>query len=601
MKRINFKNITIKNFLSIGEEPVTVIFDKGLHIITGENRDKPDRRNAIGKSTIADAIYFSIFGETQREIKKDLIPNNLTSGKSHIELDFEIITPSSNSRYKIIRTLSPTKVSIYENDIDKTRDSIANTTKYILDLLSASQAIFKNCVIMTINNTIPFMAKTKAEKRKFIEDIFGMEVFSQMITQLRSEYNDIKREYDISCSSAEEIQRTLDNLIKQRNTIIEKKAEKKVTLNERKLSYAIEREDIVEYIKTKEVDCLNNFAESVISYEKAIVICDTKITNVTTEIATNKQKIISHKDIFNKIGTQEDKCPSCLREMKEHDIELIVNEKNNIKAQIELIALQIKDAVISLETITSKKKIIKDKISTLHEQIKQSSLYALDLKNKHERLKELDDWALELAQDINSIDKNNTDFDDVILETETRLLESKNIVDSKKIKLEDLDIVKFIVSEEGVKSYIVNKLLSLLNNKLLFYLKKLDSNSVCTFNEYFEEEILNEKNKVCSYFNFSGAERKAIDLACLFAFSDLRRIQGGVQYNIAVYDELFDSSFDEKGLELVTTILKERVEMLDECAMIISHRKESTKAATGNIIYLIKENGITKRVQCLDL
>ena len=87
----------------------------------------------------------------------------------------------------------------------------------------------------------------------------------------------------------------------------------------------------------------------------------------------------------------------------------------------------------------------------------------------------------------------------------------------------------------------------------------------------------------------------------MFAFSDLRRIQGGVQYNIAVYDELFDSSFDEKGLELVTTILKERVEMLDECAMIISHRKESTKAATGNIIYLIKENGITKRVQCLDL
>ena len=62
-------------------------------------------------------------------------------------------------------------------------------------------------------------------------------------------------------------------------------------------------------------------------------------------------------------------------------------------------------------------------------------------------------------------------------------------------------------------------------------------------------QSLNEKNKICSYFNFSGAERKAIDLACLFTFSDLRRMQGGVSYNIAIYDELFDSSIDIKATE----------------------------------------------------
>ena len=51
MKKVNFKKITIINFLSVGEPPVTVEFTKGLHVITGRNRDKPDRRNAIGKST----------------------------------------------------------------------------------------------------------------------------------------------------------------------------------------------------------------------------------------------------------------------------------------------------------------------------------------------------------------------------------------------------------------------------------------------------------------------------------------------------------------------------------------------------------------------
>jgi len=66
MKKVNFKKVTILNFLSVGEEPVTVEFKKGLHVITGINRDKPDRRNAIGKSTIADSIYFAIFGDTLR-------------------------------------------------------------------------------------------------------------------------------------------------------------------------------------------------------------------------------------------------------------------------------------------------------------------------------------------------------------------------------------------------------------------------------------------------------------------------------------------------------------------------------------------------------
>ena len=156
------------------------------------------------------------------------------------------------------------------------------------------------------------------------------------------------------------------------------------------------------------------------------------------------------------------------------------------------------------------------------------------------------------------------------------------------------------MSEEGVKSFIVDKLLGLLNNKLYFYLKKLESNSTCVFNEYFEEEIINDNNKICSYFNFSGAERKSIDLACLFAFSDIRRLQGGVSYNIAIYDELFDSSFDEKGIELITDILQERVETLKECTIVISHRKESLKAVTGDVIWLIKQNGITSRVDFND-
>ena len=90
MKKIIFKKISVKNFLSVGSEPVVIDFKSGLHIITGLNKDKEDRRNGVGKSTIADAIYFAIFGDTLRELKKEHIVNNTNRENCEIILDFDI-------------------------------------------------------------------------------------------------------------------------------------------------------------------------------------------------------------------------------------------------------------------------------------------------------------------------------------------------------------------------------------------------------------------------------------------------------------------------------------------------------------------------------
>ena len=49
MKYVEFKELKIQNFLSVGDTPVCVEFKKGLHIVTGINRDKEDRRNGVGK------------------------------------------------------------------------------------------------------------------------------------------------------------------------------------------------------------------------------------------------------------------------------------------------------------------------------------------------------------------------------------------------------------------------------------------------------------------------------------------------------------------------------------------------------------------------
>ncbi len=600
MKRVEFKKVSIVNFLSVGEDPVTVEFTKGLHIITGSNKDKPARRNAIGKSTIADSIYFSIFGDTLREIKKDLIPNNLTNGKTHVELDFDVITPSGSNKYKVVRNLSPSKVFIYKNGVDKTRDSISNTNKYICDVLSASPAIFQNCVIMTVNNAIPFMAKNKVEKRKFIEDIFGMEVFSQMLSALRSEYNEVKRDHDTEATKLDEVNTSFNNYNTQKEKLLQKRQHKKELYatrqanNEKELNLLKEQISSLQEVDVKEV------SESIDRYKGKLVECEDKIDKYIENISSAKSEVGHVKEKYKKIGTDEDVCPVCLRPIEDHDTTKIAEEKKKLKETIERMVRDIKEVTISLDKAREVKRKIQTSITQYNNKLADNKVTLQKKQNTNDRINQLKEWQSELRVDLETINNTETDFDKIIEETQIRLTDLETKVKEYRDAISKLDIVKYVVSEEGVKSYIVNKLLELLNSKLLHYLKRLDSNSICVFNEYFEEEILNEKNKLCSYFNFSGAERKSIDLACLFTFSDIRRLQGGVQYNIAIYDELFDSSFDEKGIELITQILQDRVEELDECSIVISHRKESIKAVTGEVVYLIKENGITKRVDYIE-
>ena len=601
MKRVDFKKLSIVNFLSVGEDPVTIEFSKGLHVITGKNKDKPDRRNAIGKSTIADALYFAIFGETLRELKKDLIPNNLTNGKTHIELDFEVDSPKGKNNFKIIRTLSPSKVLIFKDGVDKTRDSIKNTTTYINNVLSASPSIFQNCVIMTVNNAVPFMAKNKIEKRKFIEDIFGMEVFSSMLATLRQDYNEISREHDTRLTKLEEVEKSYKNYEDQKQKILQTRKEKKEKYLGRQQDNTQEAERLNSELEKVQQINISKVERQISALEEGVLDQDIKIESNLEAVARNKALAAARKERYKKMGTEEEKCPVCLRPMEEHDAELIAEEKEKLKNAIHEAIDDIKYYSDGLKELKVRKNRFLKAINECRNKISEAKLQEQNKNNIEERIKQLDKWQVELESDLEAIESTDTDFDSLIVDTKKRVDKLAKKVKEYRDELAKLDIVKYVVSEEGVKSYIVNKLLELLNSKLLHYLRRLDSNSICIFNEYFEEEILNEKNKVCSYFNFSGAERKSIDLACLFTFSDIRRLQGGVQYNIAIYDELFDSSFDEKGIELITHILQDRVEELDECSIVISHRKESIKAVTGDVIYLEKENGITKRLDYKEL
>jgi ABC-type transport system involved in cytochrome bd biosynthesis fused ATPase/permease subunit len=137
--------------------------------------------------------------------------------------------------------------------------------------------------------------------------------------------------------------------------------------------------------------------------------------------------------------------------------------------------------------------------------------------------------------------------------------------------------------------------MNLFNSRLNFYLKTLDAPCKCIFDETFEETLYNDQGKECSYFNFSGGERKRIDISILFTFQDVLRFHSGTSYSLNIYDELLDCALDSKGTDKILEILKERVVNYNESIYIISH-KSSEVANIDNIIFLEKSNGVTKIV-----
>ena len=605
MNHIAFGRISIKNFLSVGTEPVIVEFKPGLHIITGVNKDKQDRRNGVGKSTVADAINFAIFGSTIRDIKKENIVNHVIGKGCEVILEFLVKDGEQTSNYKVVRMLEPSKCYLYIDDKDETRDTISNTTEFICKVLNTSQEVFQNSVIMTINNTIPFMGKKKVEKRKFIEGIFNLEVFSKMLAQLRAEHNEVKKDFEVESGRYEEAEKSHTTSINSKDKFIASRDSNKEQFIQRQKNNTNEIEKIESTVFQTDKEEIDKLKKSIATAEDNIDSCDEKINNINKQISAHEAEVKFKAQAVAKIGTDEDTCPMCLKPVTEHDREHIDAEIATVREEIGNLKDNIAIAKTNLSTVNNLKGVLKASKTAQSNLLNEHILKIKESDQNKERLVQLHEWNKQLAQDMEQFDIQTDQFDEAIKQAEERLRELTDKIDSIKHTLSILDVVKFIVSEEGVKSYIVKKILQVFNGKLAYYLRRMDANCICMFNEYFEEEIVDEKGNMCSYFNFSGAERKNIDLACLFAFMDIRRLQGNVAYNFSVYDELLDSSLDEHGVHLVIDILRERVEKYNECIMVISHRKESVNIGSdyknsGEVIFLEKHKGITRRVEFVD-
>jgi len=594
VRLVSFKSLSIRNFLSVGDTPIIINFQEGINVITGINYDKEDSKNGVGKSTVIDALYFALFGTTIREINKDLITNSFTKKVCEVKLELQIDNNGNTNIYNIARTLTPTKCFLSKDGVDITHSTLAKTNEFIQKLLRSTGKVFQNSVIMTINNTVPFMAQSKIDKRKFIESVLNLEAFSEMLSLTREEYNLIKRDYEVLYAKNQTVEKSYNTSKTQLERFEENKQNRIKTIADRIAENIVKIDnftkqivtlpDNVDQLITDKLTLLNN---EITDIQKKRRDADNELTVIRTNISLLEKQL---KEI-EKDGAS---CTTCKRPFPEDDLKHKELNKNEINNSLSLLyndresAITIVDNIedrednkrTEIRTVETKKDGI-SKVKSTNDALQTKIVFLTD--NNNDLLLEQQDIAHE----------TNAELEQTVQELETEYNDNKSQIEKLDNNLSVLECVKFVVSEEGVKSYIVKKILKVLNSRLAYYLQVLEANCLCQFNEYFDETITDEKGGDKSYFNFSGGERKRIDLACLFAFLDIRRMQGDVHFSTIFYDELLDSSLDDKGVELVVNILRERSEKHNESSYIITHRGVAFTGKVNNTIMLEKRNNFT--------
>ena len=449
---------------------------------------------------------------------------------------------------------------------------------------------------MTANNTSPFMAQKKGDKRKFIEDMLRLGVFGDMSLLLRADFADTRKNYEVSFDKKQKTQTDIKIYEEQQEKQNSNKAQRVDDISKRIINNSEEikeAEQSVIPIDQEEFNSLNIDIDqypTLLSLEKNTLKIQTKASHeLEFQI---KQKKEQQKELI----IDECVCFACKQELPESHIQEKEQTKVKNKEQIKILESKYEKIYGLIYTTNAKLLELENKFSNCKDSLHKIELIKKDNDSKIKKIQQLKKWNDQLAEDILSIQGEENNFADLINNTLLEFETLKIDVDRLQHKLQVLDSAKFVVSEEGVKSFIVKKMLQLLNSKLNHYLLKLEAPCKCYFNEYFEEIIINDRGLECSYFNFSGGERKRIDIAILFMFQDIRRLQSDVSINLSMYDELFDSALDERGAECILNLLKERVDLNKESIYIVSHNKNTVKSGITSVLHLQKINGITSLI-----
>ena len=593
MKRVVLKKLKLKNFLSIGDEWIELDIKSGLTFITGFNHDK-NSSNGVGKSALfTDSFFFALYGHTLRKLNKDEIANNVTGGACKSIITFDVIDDIKRDEYVLMRQFAKPNMQLLKNGDDITQN-IRETDNAIEDIINATADVFKFAVVMTLNDSVGFMNQKKGDRRKFVESILRLGVFAEMSKLHTKIVVETRKDYEVSNGRLSDAKRNLFQYEEQTRKQTSRRLEKIQELQQRLNSNNDEINRLEQVIKNIIIPDLEKIQSNKALIDKKQKELREGKEIIITNAASIKLQIQQTRDRIAHIKNHGPSCVACERPFTADDQKADHDEITKLLAAVDELSLKQVKWTESKQVIEERITKCQDAINEYNEKIRFADSKNNEKNSITSRVAQLKEWNTTIQADLNHVSVDDENFTVLINNVCNNIIELQKQVSVEAERLEILEIVKFLLSEEGIKKFIVKKILKLLNSRLAHYLKKLNAPCVCSFNDVFDETIINDKGKECSYEAFSGGERKRIDLAMLFTFQDLRRLQSDTTINISVYDELIDSALSSEGVECVLNLLKDRSQKYNEAMFIITHRKENAVLMNdANLIFLEKKDGLT--------
>jgi DNA repair exonuclease SbcCD ATPase subunit len=513
---MKIENVSWKNFNSYGNTISRIDFQEktsDLYLLLGSN--------GFGKSTIAEVITFALYGKVEKKNKSDL-PNRINKN-----LWCRIVLKSRNKRVEIIRGVSPNIFEVKINKVLYDTSGNSNVQDYLeLEIFDIPYQVFKNIIVLSINDFKSFLTMSSGDKRNIIDRLFGFSIINQMKDSIKSERKEIKDKIKTISDELNVIEESITSITEKINSLEKTKKQDNIRLiqeyREKIVNLSTNKKEIdLEVQKIKDIQ------------QKANQILDKKKENlslVNYEINSLSTKIKLYEN---------SKCPTCggdlNSEFHEEEKKIITKTKHEKTEQLESINSQLID-------LQEKIKSIQIKVKACDENSIKTEMTIKQYKREVEK-------CVKESNELN-LDYLNQLFSENLHKKETK---KKIYLDSSN---EDsfLDLIENILGEDGVKNLATKIILPSLNQNILNMSKQMHLPYSIKFNDKFDC-IINSLGEEINPRSMSTGERKKSDFIIIIALLKLLKVRYP-SLNILFLDEIF-SSVDSSGVYEIIKILRD--------------------------------------------
>jgi len=581
---IKIKNLTVRNFMSVGAQTQAIDFDKGqLTLVLGENLDlggdDSGARNGTGKTTIINGLSYAIYGNALTNIKKDNLVNKINSKGMLTTVTFE----KDGVNYHIERGRKPNVLKFTVNgqahedkNQDESQGDSRETQKEIEDVFGMTHDMFKHLVALN-TYTEPFLSMKAADQRAIIEQLLGITQLSEKAEALKEQIKNSKDSIVTENTKIETI-RSSNDRIQQSIDALERKAKMWTEQNEvsvTNLAIAIEKLlDInidQEILAHRALDAYNAKRKSINEISSWIKRCELDEARETKEMDKLKADIAS---------LENHTCHSCGQGFHDDKQVVLLEKKHKELQETALQALATNtqwmehtDALKELGDLGNMPTVVYDNLEQALNHKNTLSGFERDLEIK----------AAETNPYIEQIEE--------LRHTAVQVIDYNILNEMVRVKDHQEFLHKLLTNKDSfIRKRIIDQNLAYLNQRLTYYLDRIGLPHTVEFQNDLSV-IITQLGQDLDFDNLSRGERNRLILSLSWAFRDVwENLYQSI--NLLFIDELVDSGMDASGVESSIAVLKKMTRERNKNVFLISHR-DDLASRVNHVLRVIKENGFT--------